>query len=471
MAEITVTDNGNIIEINQGGDLTVVLPVENNIEIEQIKFLQLVDTPSTYDESAGKVVKVNEDGSGLIFGKSYSSFLDLDDTPRSYENAEGQLVVVNSRGNGLRFINYDINSALKIEYFYELADVPSGGQSSYIDKAGYLVAIDSNESGLTYISKDSVLPVQTNVHSGFYKYPAIVVNEKGIITNVSEGQPFEFEPFTESELLVGDGTSTPVSLSKGLTRQVLWTSSNETNGPEWAYLDRLLSSSGKNLLIVENLDEESDTGVLQIINSRNDISLLPDNNQAILLGTQNNPTIVKSTLTVDHDSILKGNLIIQKSLPTIEASNLRIMPGTGTVGLAASVDLDDYDERIQDSDFITKSWYNKKQTEERSIYYTRTDLQTITTNQITFNCKNGDIVMEIILDISSQFNKEAKLRIVDNLNQVLFDPEDCPYLDYEDLRVFLNIPVTSDTYKIYCSILDYAYGQGTIFMNYFKGNE
>ena len=40
MADIQIIDEGNIIEIIQGRDLTVVLPVQNGIEIEQYKFIQ-----------------------------------------------------------------------------------------------------------------------------------------------------------------------------------------------------------------------------------------------------------------------------------------------------------------------------------------------------------------------------------------------------------------------------------------------
>lgn len=447
MAQVQVIDEGNIIEIIQGRDLTVVLPVENNIEIQQLKFIQLSDVPNSYKDASGKTLRVNDTADGIIFGKTYDTFLSLDDTPSTYENSSGQLVVVNSSGTGLRFVNYT-NADINIEYFTQLGDVPN----SYKDKAGQIVAVDNTESGLNFISKDTIIPNQENVTAGSYRYPVIAVNEKGIITSIIEGKPFEFDSFKENQLLIGDGTTTPAQLDLGTSYQVLMTSTEDDKNPKWTYLDRLMDNTGRNLLLVSN-KSTVDTGVLSIINSQSNILLQPSSQQTIVLGTE-------------HDTKLSRNLIFPENSNIQSLNGLEINPYTGTVGITG-VDAGTYAERLQENDFITRKWYENKQEEKPVLVKSST--QVITKNTVSFDLHTGARAMEINLDVSSQFNKDAKLRVVDSLNQVLFDPEDSPYLDYSDLKIFLNIESQSDTYKINVQVMNYTTGQATVFMSYFEG--
>lgn len=461
MAEILVTDKGNIIEIIQGGDLTIVMPVENGVEIEQLRFIQLADTPKSYEDAAGKTLRVNDDGDGIIFGKTYDSFISLNDTPRNYENAGGQLVAVNAAGTGLRFINYtpdDVN----IEYFTQLADVPN----TYKDKAGFLVAVDGDESGLNFITKDTIVPVQSNVNPGSYKYPLIVVNNKGIITDIQEGKPFEFDPFTADELLIGDGTTTPASLEKGKAFQFLMTSEGDKKNPVWMYVDKFIDQTGKTLVIAKNISPD-DNGVLTITNSQDTFNFSGDTNQKFILNST-------------AGTVIKGNLDLENSTPIINASSitgnliqitttegLRVNPGTGTVGVS-NVAATDYNTRITDNDFITKSWYeNNKPVIEKSLKYIRTEVQEITNSIVTFNIPKGSTVMEVNFQTMSEFNKESKVRVIDSFNQVLFNPENCPYLDYNLFKIFLNQEVMEDNYNIKVSVDDYTYGQGSVFICYF----
>lgn len=52
---VKVIDEGTIIEVVQGGSLTVVQIVESGLEIEKLLFTQLSDTPSDYKGQGGKL--------------------------------------------------------------------------------------------------------------------------------------------------------------------------------------------------------------------------------------------------------------------------------------------------------------------------------------------------------------------------------------------------------------------------------
>lgn len=447
MADIQIIDEGNIIEIIQGRDLTVVLPVQNGIEIEQYKFIQLADTPKSYEDAAGKTLRVNTEGNAIVFDKTYSSFLDLTDTPRTYENSAGQIVAVNSSGTGLRFINYS-SGDINIENFTQLADVPN----TYADKANYLVAVNNNADGLTFITKDDLLPTQANVKPGSYKYPVVVINNKGIITSIKEGSPFEFDPFKENRLLIGDGTTTPAQLSEGRAHQVLGTSITDT--PEWTFLDRLISPEGKPLLIMDD-ESEDDSSTLRILNSKEKVILQPSNKQTIILGNSN-------------DTQISGNLIIPDGSMLQGLGGLKIDPYSGTVGIEG-VSADNYSGRIKDNDFITKNWYEKQQgSVTRVSSMIRTSDIDITSNTVTFPLPAGCRVMEVNFIMVNQFNNEAALQITNNQGDILFNSSDSPYLT-EDFKVFLNQQSNTSSYKINIKIQNYTYGHGSVFMSYFEG--
>ena len=74
-----------------------------------VKFIDLPDTPASYEGNAGKVPAVNEEENGLEFitvtGGGASSFIDLTDTPDSYAGAGGKIVAVKSSVDGLEFID------------------------------------------------------------------------------------------------------------------------------------------------------------------------------------------------------------------------------------------------------------------------------------------------------------------------------------------------------------------------------
>lgn len=447
MADIQIIDEGNIIEIIQGRDLTVVLPIQNGIEIEQYKFIQLADTPKSYEGTAGKTLRVNTEGNAIIFDKTYSSFLDLTDTPRTYENSAGQLVAVNSSGTGLRFINYSAGD-INIENFTQLADVPN----TYDNKANYLVAVNNNADGLTFITKDDLLPIQANVKPGSYKYPLLVINNKGIITSIKEGMPFEFDPFEANRLLIGDGTTTPAQLSEGQAHQVL--SSSIINIPEWTFLDRLISSEGKTLLIMDD-ESKDNSSTLRILNSKEKVVFQPSNKQTIVLGN-NNDTQISGNLIVPDGSMIQG------------LDGIKIDPYSGTIGIEG-VSADNYSSRIKDNDFITKNWYEKQQdsTVKVSSMIRTSDID-ITDNTVTFSLPAGCRVMEVNFIMVTLFNNEAALQITNDQGDILFNSSDSPYLT-EDFKIFLNQQSNTSSYKINIKIQNYTYGHGSVFMSYFEG--
>lgn len=463
MAEILVTDKGNIIEIIQGNDLTIVMPVENGVEIEQLRFIQLADTPNSYEDAGGKTLRVNEDGTGIEFGKTYNSFISLSDTPRNYENSAGQLLAVNSAGTAIRFINYTADD-VNIEYFTQLADVPN----TYQNKAGYLVAVDSDESGLNFITKDTIVPVQSNVNPGSYKYPLIVVNNKGIITSIQEGKPFEFDPFDTDELLIGDGSTTPTSLDKGKAYQFLMTSAGDRKNPEWKYVDKLIDQTGKTLLVSKNISSDNN-GVLTITNSQDTFSFSGDTNQKFILNSTAG-TVIKGNLDLENATpIINASSITGDTITISTTTGLKINPGSSTVGVL-NVSSADYNRRISDNDFITKSWYVEEQSKiVKSTEFTKTETKTITNNTVTFSFPVGSVLTEVNFLPTSDFNPEAKVRVVDSLNQVLFDPEESPYLDYEVFKIFVDQTVTEKNYTVSIAVDGYTYGQGNVFISYFKG--
>lgn len=66
-------------------------------------FIDLIDTPNSYEGSSGKVISVNNLEDGLSFIDVSTNFLDLTDTPTTFSGFEGYYLKVNSSGDGLEF--------------------------------------------------------------------------------------------------------------------------------------------------------------------------------------------------------------------------------------------------------------------------------------------------------------------------------------------------------------------------------
>lgn len=447
--KIKVIDEGTIIEVVQGGNLTIVQVVESGLEIEKLLFIQLSDTPSSYKGAGGKTVTVKDDESGVEFTKTYDSFLSLIDTPNKYDNAANQLVCVNPNGDGLRFINYVVGD-LDIEYFTQLADVPS----SYKGKGNYILTVTKEEDGIGFSEPDVLIPVQEDVNAGSYKYPQIVVNEKGIITAIQEGKPFEFDPFPENKLLIGDGTPYPKSFDNGLVNQYLTTNS----GGElfWNYIDRLISQ-GRVLVKVSDNGADN-TSLLNISNTKTAITIAPQDRQALNIGKG------------DHEIVLNGQITIPQNKKITAKSGLVINPDTGTVGIGSTVDADTYATRIDKNDFITRHWFEINQREVlTSMIKTPTEL--LLSQPITFSFPANSTVTEINIQIMSEFNEEATIQIVDSNGQIIYSKDDCPVLDGGELKIFANIPIYDPNFKITVNTYGYSQGQAYIFASYFVEQE
>ena len=485
--------------------------------------------------------------------------------------------MVNSAGTGLRFINYT-NSDLNIEYFNQLADVPS----SYIGKANYLVMVANNEDGLEYLARDEVLPDQSAVAAGSYKYPEIVINKKGVITSIHEGKPFVFDAFDNNRLLVGDGSEIPAQVALGKAGQTLNT--NDDRAPTWVYLNRLRDSYGNSVLVIDSPAADN-TSTLFITTNNEQIWLRPGSSQTFVIGSGNpislngntsadgiftaqltsefngiatfnrnivskaniNTTgnitaggtitategissegtitatgnistssnlVVAHNIQVDGQSILNGSLAVTGAITGADnltitgtsnlgntsidgnlivsgvstfnskviiadelsidkeisaADGIEISPGTGKITVI-NVDPQDYEELItDDNDLITKRYYQDHLPVAQS-YYVKTNSYTVSSSQVQIPVPNGSTVMEINFEVLSNFNSSARLQVIDSEDFILFDPNDSPYLDSEEIKIFASKNVTSSNYLINIDILDYQYGEGSIFITYFEGN-
>lgn len=446
---VKVIDEGTIIEVVQGGSLTVVQIVESGLEIEKLLFTQLSDTPSDYKGQGGKTVTVKEDESGLEFSKTYNSFISLTDTPNKYDGAANQLVAVNQNGNGLRFINYVVGD-LDIEYFTQLGDVPQ----NYTGKGNYIVTVKKEEDGLAFSEPDILIPSQSDVNPGSYKYPQIVVNEKGIITAIQEGKPFEFDHFEENKFLIGDGTSYPKQFDNGALKQYLTTASG---APSWAYISEL-TQDGRTILKVSDNGTE-DTSQLNLIATKTQIRLQPVDNQEVILGKGTN------ILTLNGYEVQ-----IPQNVKVNAKGGLTINPNEGTVGIGTTVNKDDYATRISDNDFITKHWFDINQREVQ-VSLVKSSSELLLGQPITFSFPSGAVITEVNLQIMSPYNDEVTIQITDTNSQILYNSEDCPILDEGNLRVFLNQPVYDPQYKIIVTPSGYVQGQGNLFVSYFTASE
>jgi len=76
--------------------------------LQQYKFLDLTDTPSSYSGQSGKYLKVKASEDGLEFTSvagGASEFLDLTDTPSAYSGQAGKVLAIKSTEDGIEFVS------------------------------------------------------------------------------------------------------------------------------------------------------------------------------------------------------------------------------------------------------------------------------------------------------------------------------------------------------------------------------
>jgi len=106
------------------------------------------------------------------------TFLQLQDTPDSYEHEAGNIVVVNPGEDGLEFVKpTDIPGLGGAKTFLELTDTPN----SYAGEAGKIPAVNQNEDGLEFIS-----PPQPGGDSLWEQEPGYI-RQKTVNENVQVG--------------------------------------------------------------------------------------------------------------------------------------------------------------------------------------------------------------------------------------------------------------------------------------------
>lgn len=120
----------------------------------QHNFINLGDTPSSYEGQAGKVLVVKSDETGLEFTSlpTYqipSKLLDLEDTPSSYEGQAGKVLVVNDEENGLIFSDKGVSLN---EIYYgnilenKFSDIGFNFDENYVFKVLRLAILDSESN-------------------------------------------------------------------------------------------------------------------------------------------------------------------------------------------------------------------------------------------------------------------------------------------------------------------------------------
>jgi len=88
-----------------GGRRPMIMEMEALVDIvaSGIEFIDLADTPSALG-TPGQILQVNDDATALEFVDPIDDFIDLLDTPLDYTNSAGFHVVVNQAEDGLEFI-------------------------------------------------------------------------------------------------------------------------------------------------------------------------------------------------------------------------------------------------------------------------------------------------------------------------------------------------------------------------------
>ncbi len=90
--------------INVGNGL--IINSENELELADRSFLDLIDTPSEYTDNAGKLLKVMENETGLDYTtiELITDFLGLSDTPSDYTGDGGKSLRVADTEDGIEFV-------------------------------------------------------------------------------------------------------------------------------------------------------------------------------------------------------------------------------------------------------------------------------------------------------------------------------------------------------------------------------
>jgi len=189
---LDLDDNMSVIQ-TEYNRVKVDVTISGNIIIASggTTFLDLLDTPSSYNTKGGNLLRVNsletvveffEDDfvttdemintltSGLATKANLShthddryytetevdalvdnlatTFVELDDVPTSYAGSAGKAVIVNGTETGLLFTTIS-GLVGGVNFFTDLADVPS----SYAGEANKVVAVKSTEDGLEFVTQ------------------------------------------------------------------------------------------------------------------------------------------------------------------------------------------------------------------------------------------------------------------------------------------------------------------------------
>lgn len=133
-----LTEVGELFGLKEAVEAGVKPPVAPPEVIDE--FIELKDTPDSYEGQGGKTVRVRSDEKGLEFAETVDEFVELTDTPNTYAGQAEKFVRVRSDEAGLEF-------AEAIDEFVELKDTPN----AYTGQAEKFVRVRSDEMGLEFV--------------------------------------------------------------------------------------------------------------------------------------------------------------------------------------------------------------------------------------------------------------------------------------------------------------------------------
>jgi len=155
---------GYFLQTNASGSLTWAQVAAG--DGVNLNFVDLEDTPSAYTDNANKLVAVNGNADALIFTDASSVGTDSYVTGASWSNITGGRRLTLTRNQSLVDITADLtlSSLGGASNFLDLTDTPESYGTTNAGGLGKVVAINSTNDGLEFVSRTYTLPTFGNAN-------------------------------------------------------------------------------------------------------------------------------------------------------------------------------------------------------------------------------------------------------------------------------------------------------------------